>query len=199
MAHNGCNRYLLTSIVLDSTKEFCNGQVVKRPDASILNTKLRRIIQQYQDAIDEMPYVSSFSCPELIQALQISPKQHTLTSLFDEMMDGNRAKESSKGIYKIEFKSISKLIDTSIRIEAVNHNMVSRFFRLLTSGNYSNYSARKSFSQNAYELGVNTSVIDYILGHKVGSSNTHSCLYAYIKVTPEMATEAIRKVLDNLK
>lgn len=59
------------------------------------------------------------------------------------------------------------------------------------------YSARKTFSQLAFELGVNTSVIDYILGHSMRSSG--SCLYHYITVSPEMATEAIRKVLDSLK
>ena len=59
------------------------------------------------------------------------------------------------------------------------------------------YSARKSFSQHAFMLGVNTSVIDYILGHKI--DNVAKSLYSYIKVTPEMATQAIRKVLDNLK
>ncbi|WP_320906276.1 phage integrase SAM-like domain-containing protein [Bacteroides nordii] len=59
------------------------------------------------------------------------------------------------------------------------------------------YSARKSFSQHAFALGVDTSIIDYILGHKIG--NASSCLYSYIKVTPDMATNAIRKVLDNLK
>lgn len=59
------------------------------------------------------------------------------------------------------------------------------------------YSARKSFSQHAFMLGVNTSVIDFILGHKI--DNAAKSLYSYIKVTPEMATQAIRKVLDNLK
>ncbi len=59
------------------------------------------------------------------------------------------------------------------------------------------YSARKSFSQHAYELGISESVIDYILGHKVGKGG--SSLFNYIYITPEKATEAVRKVLDNLK
>lgn len=59
------------------------------------------------------------------------------------------------------------------------------------------YSARKSFSQHAFELGINTSIIDYILGHSIAKSG--SCLYAYITVSPDMATAAIRKVLDNLR
>lgn len=59
------------------------------------------------------------------------------------------------------------------------------------------YSARKSFSQHAFEFGVQNSIIDYILGHKLDTQG--SCLFNYISVTPEMATQAIRKVLDNLK
>ncbi len=59
------------------------------------------------------------------------------------------------------------------------------------------YSARKSFSQHAFTLGVPTSVIDYILGHRVDKGGTS--LYSYISVTPGMATKAVRKVLDNLK
>lgn len=57
------------------------------------------------------------------------------------------------------------------------------------------YSARKSFAQHAFQLGVSESVIDYILGHSLNAGNK-STIYSYIKVTPAMATEAIRKVLD---
>ena len=59
------------------------------------------------------------------------------------------------------------------------------------------YSARKSFSQHALELGVESNVIDYILGHKLDRQGTS--LYHYIKVTPEKATEAIQKVCVYLK
>ncbi|MCM1337687.1 MAG: hypothetical protein NC214_08435 [Candidatus Amulumruptor caecigallinarius] len=59
------------------------------------------------------------------------------------------------------------------------------------------YSARKSFSQHAFKLGVSESVIDYILGHRVDKGST--ALFSYISVTPEMATKAVRKVLDNLR
>ncbi len=59
------------------------------------------------------------------------------------------------------------------------------------------YSARKSFSQHAFDLGISTSIIDFILGHRVDKGGTS--LYSYISVTPDMATNAVRKVLDNLK
>ena len=59
------------------------------------------------------------------------------------------------------------------------------------------YSARKSFAQHAFQLGVSTSIIDFILGHKLDRGG--SALYNYISVTPDMATKAVRLVLDNLK
>jgi len=55
------------------------------------------------------------------------------------------------------------------------------------------YSARKSFAQHAFALGVSESVIDYILGHALGGGRPTS-LYNYIAVTPSMATEAVEKV-----
>lgn len=60
------------------------------------------------------------------------------------------------------------------------------------------YSARKSFAQHAFELGVRDPVINYILGHKLDTAGKR-VTFAYLYVTPQMATEAIRKVLDNLK
>jgi len=57
------------------------------------------------------------------------------------------------------------------------------------------YSARKSFAQHAFALGESESVIDYILGHSLGAGNNRM-LFAYIKVTPAMATACIKKVCD---
>lgn len=59
------------------------------------------------------------------------------------------------------------------------------------------YSARKSFAQHAFELGISTMVIDYLIGHSVTQSS--GSIYHYVKATPEIGNEALRKVLDNLK
>lgn len=59
------------------------------------------------------------------------------------------------------------------------------------------YSARKTFAQIAFNLGIPTGVIDFILGHKLNKQGR--TLYNYIYVSPEKATDAIRRVLDFLK
>ena len=42
VAHNGETRYIVTNIIIDSDKEWRNGQVVKRPDAAMKNTRIDR-------------------------------------------------------------------------------------------------------------------------------------------------------------
>ena len=66
IAHNGQTRYIVTNIIVDSEKEFKNGAIVKRPDAAILNTKLRGLMQRYQDAVDKVEFVNGLTCPELV-------------------------------------------------------------------------------------------------------------------------------------
>lgn len=362
VAHNGTTRYILTDVVIDSTKEFKNGQIVKRSDAAYLNTKLRKKLVEVQQAIDDIPYIEGLSCPELIDAIssQHKKKVHTLRSAFEEMIEVSSAKETSKSLYRATFSSISRYIPESTRVRNITPVMLKRYIKkrddiargqvryhialiamvlnhcqrngytdytvlpttnlmepvvsvrqnwltpdevrfirdnkgilkshakfrdlfmlsyylgginlidlarinfnecadtlyyirtkterkakvnpfvefeipdeakpiitkykgedgklLIAKSNASNlchcieasvhkyrehynmpqltfYSARKSFAQHAFNLGISESVIDYILGHSLGSSK-NTMLYSYIKVTPEMATDAVRKVCD---
>ena len=55
------------------------------------------------------------------------------------------------------------------------------------------YSARKTFAQFAFELGVRTEVIEYCLGQSMKSNRP---VYSYVRVMQKYADEAIRKVID---
>ena len=357
VSHNGMTRYIVTNLVIDALNEFKNGCVVKRGDASMMNTKLRGILQRYQNIIDETEYINSLSCPELIFTLKHAgeKKNRTLKSIFEEYITSSIAKDSTKRLYNSYWNTIkcfvnentlmqnithatvisldkafrkNKLKDCSIRnkmvffsslvtfakkygyvqytidpfvgykkpnatvrdawvtrediikirdadLNSITHSkwrdyfmlsyylgginladllkinfkkhpnkikyirqkterhekvnkyvefdipeeakpIIKRYLQpngqlqkiykvpaikelhdLVECENFVFYSARKSFSQHAFSLGIHTSVIDYILGHSLGIGK--SSLYAYIRVTPKMATRAIRQVLDNLK
>lgn len=367
VAHNGETRYIVTDITIDSAKEFKNGAVVKRPDAAILNTKLRGLLQRYQGVLDELAYVNGLTCPELVYQIRNAGnyKHRTLLSIYEEYMANTHKKEGTRYAYMSAWKAITGYLNEKMFAENITHCSIlgldkylrERGLRQVTIRNYvvflmvlinyakrcgyvqfridpfagyvlpkmdvrqcwlsvqeikavrdlttnkrniqkcrdifmlsyylgginivdllainfneqtstihyvrkktedrhkinkfvefsipdeakiiidrykdkdgylgvtkfqrsSNchiffdfnmpklaeatgikkliyYSARKSFSQHAFDLGVSTAVIDYILGHKVDKGGTS--LYSYISVTPAMATEAVRKVLDNLK
>lgn len=66
VAHNSQTRYIITDVVINSTKERKNGKVVKRDDATYLNTKLLQRLQEVQLAIDEAPYIEGMTCAELV-------------------------------------------------------------------------------------------------------------------------------------
>lgn len=367
VAHNGETRYIVTSIIIDSAKEFKNGSIVKRPDAAFLNTKLRGILQRYQEVVDEMAYVNGLSCPELVYQIRNAGnyKHRTILSIYEEYMENANIKPGSYRGYVTAWKTLSLYINVKMLVENITHGTILAlekalrgrglksttirnylvFFRTLI--NYAKrcgyvqfrvdpfagyelpksdvrqawltvdevrkirdiksdnpsiqkcrdlfmlsyylgginitdliainfneqtesihyvrkktetcpklnkfvefvipdeakdiinrnkgedghlrltkyqkktrchqffdvnmpkvselagikkliyYSARKSFSQHAFDLGISTSVIDFILGHRVDKVGTS--LYSYISVTPLMATNAVRKVLDNLK
>lgn len=367
VAHNGETRYIVTDIILNSPKEFKNGMVVKRPDAAMLNVKIRGFLQRYQSALDELDYIDGLTCPELVFQLKNAGnyKHRTLKSIYEEYMERAHIKKSTAMDYRCIWTAISNILGDKLLAEHVNHGTIlgldkslrERGLKLTTVRNYlvflmvllnyakrcgyvqfrvdpffgyelprmevrhawvsvdeirrirdlqstkknivkcrdlfmlsyylgginmtdlldinfneqtdvihyvrkktadrpklnkyveftipeeakaiiakhkgadgrlsvtkyqrknmmrsffiSNmrklaeltgipnliyYSARKSFSQHAFELGVSTSTIDYILGHRVDKDG--SSLYNYISVTPQIASEAVRKVLDNLK
>lgn len=367
VAHNGETRYIVTDIILDSNKEFKNGSVVKRADATMLNTKIRNLLQRYQSALDELEYINGLSCPELVYQLRNAGnyKHRTLKSIYEEYMKNAHIKSGTEKCYKVLWNNIERYLGDKLLAEHITHgtilgldkhlrdrklksttvrtnlvflmvllnyakrcgyvqyrvdpffgydlpkmevrqswltvdevrkirdldnvkpnilkcrdlfmlsyylggiNMIDlldinfndqkdfiHYVRKKTEhrpkmnkfvefaipdeakeiiNRYKNkdgylsvtkyqrksnchyffdvnmpklaeatgikqliyYSARKSFSQHAFDLGISTSVIDFILGHRVDKGNTS--LYSYISVTPDMASKAVRLVLDNLK
>lgn len=367
IAHNGETKYIVTDIIINDKKEFKNGVILKRDDAAFLNSKIRKLLNKYQSIIDEIDFVESLSCKELLTLVKNGQSMGdiTLNDLYSHYIETSSLKESSLNSYDICWKLIKKFVDPEMKVRSLTCDIimsleknikkrnvspgylrcVMNFFHILTNhavkydlvyfkkdpwrlcklppiqirqswisieqlkklrdmemslksekhardlfmlsfylgginlvdvakldfkkvissnivkykrtkvenrsqsgmvefelpeeakvimkrleewerfkrfnpSNYIDistytgevlrklrsiigaenlvfYSARKTFSQIALELGISSHVIDYILGHSVKSSN--SCLYHYVYVTPKMATEAIRKVLDFIK
>lgn len=124
--HNGVTRYIVTSIIIDSEKEFKNGCIVKRPGAAHLNTKLRRIIQSLQDAIDDIEHINAISCAELIFLLKHgdSKAQHTLNSLFEEYISVARIAESTKRTYRNYWNLLSRCFNTNALPEHLTYQII---------------------------------------------------------------------------
>lgn len=368
VSHNSEFRYIATDIILNSAREFKNGQIVKRPDAALLNTKLRGILQRYQQVIDELEYVNGLTCPELVFQIKNAGnhRHRTLKSIYEEYIEYARLKPGTLRFYASSINCIMECVGDRLLMENINHSTIltlDKFMRedkklkpstirnklvfLMVLMNYAKrcgyvqyradpffgyelpkaevrqswlsvdevrairdyepstkgqalakdlfmlsyylgginmidlqdidfnenstrihyvrkktehrpklnkfvefdipaealeiinrrkgedgrlalsenqrkehchslfdlhfrkiatalkipnliyYSARKSFSQHAFQLGVGTSTIDYILGHRVDKDSTS--LYNYITVTPELASQAVKKVLENLR
>lgn len=58
---------------------------------------------------------------------------------------------------------------------------------------FSFYSARKTFAQYAFEIGIRTEVIEYCIGQSMKANRP---IYNYVRVMQRKADEAIRQVID---
>ena len=58
------------------------------------------------------------------------------------------------------------------------------------------YSARKSFVQHGFELGIPLEILEYCIGQ---SMKTNRPIFNYVKIMRQHADLAIRQILDNLK
>ena len=73
---------------------------------------------------------------------------------------------------------------------------VARQLSLSCADRITFYSARKSFVQHGFELGIPLEVLEYCIGQ---SMKTNRPIFNYVKIMSRHADEAIRKIIDNLK
>lgn len=69
--------YIVTRYIIDELSQFKNGQVIKRPDAAIINTKLRNLLNIYQERLDKIDNVSLYSCSQLKKIIEHDSEEKT--------------------------------------------------------------------------------------------------------------------------
>ena len=85
IGHKQETRYIVTNIKIDSLSQFKNGQVVKRPDAGIINTKLRNLLNKYQERLDGINHIEMYSCKQVREMLIDGCDKHTSKATFQSV------------------------------------------------------------------------------------------------------------------
>lgn len=75
----------------------------------------------------------------------------------------------------------------------VNHCLKDLAEELDIKSNISFYSARKTFSQFAFDLGIRTEIVEYCLGQSMKENRP---IYNYVRVMQRQADAAIKRVID---
>ena len=78
----------------------------------------------------------------------------------------------------------------------VTHEIVRLTEKLGIESHVVYYSARKSFVQHGFELGIPLETLEYCIGQSMKANRP---IFNYVKIMRKHANEAIRKILDNLK
>lgn len=69
LGHKCVTRYIVTRFKIDNLSQFKNGQVIKHPDAAMINTKLRNILNEYQEKLDSIKCIQMYDCKQLREIL----------------------------------------------------------------------------------------------------------------------------------
>lgn len=114
LSHKSTTRYIRTPYIIDSPSQFRNEQVINRPDSAVINSRLRKKVCFYQDQLDRIPNIDSYSCTEL-KALLLSQKDYTKISFrqvadeyVEELSEEKRVK--SEKLYRLASNSFIKYI-----------------------------------------------------------------------------------------
>lgn len=84
VCHKHETSYIITNFIIDSGSQFKNGQVVKRPDASMMNSKLRNLLNEYQEKLDAIKNKEIYSCAQIKNIIS-KPQSENESATFQQI------------------------------------------------------------------------------------------------------------------
>ena len=149
--HKSVTSYIVTNIILSDPSQFKNGKIVKHPEASAMNKKLRSLMDMYEQRLDNVRNKDIYTCEQLKEIIESGPNEGEST--FRDISE-------SYVSYLLESKrtSYAKLIERS-----------SRYFCDYCRGNIDMQDITpvlvKSFADYLRKQGKTQTYINTILSH----------------------------------
>lgn len=113
VSHNGKTRYIPTMYSVDSEKDFRNGKVIKGNDKDFVNMKLRRELNRYEERCENIPYIDTLTCSQLVSILKspvMGEKHRTIGEVCEEFL-GQIDEEDRAKSYKLYKLAVGKFVD----------------------------------------------------------------------------------------
>lgn len=147
--------YIVTRFIIDNLSQFKDGQVVKRADASIINTKLRNMMNDLQNKLDEINHQSLYSCKQikdmLVSELDSQGKQNITyqKACSDFITDlKSEGRESYAVLIERSCRYFTEFTRGEIPMSDITPNMIEGFSRYLkTKRNIGNTTIGMMMSQ----------------------------------------------------
>lgn len=88
LRHKHKTTYIVTRFII-SVNQFKNGQVVKHPDASAINRKLRNILDELQEKLDSIKHLELYSCRQIKEIISTDnlSEERTFSSACGSFVD----------------------------------------------------------------------------------------------------------------
>lgn len=132
--HETC--YIVTNFVIDNESQFRNGQVVKRPDASMMNKKLRNLLNEYQEILDSIKNQSMYDCKQ-IKNLILQKYGMDDSPTFKDVADGyiKELNESGRISYAVllerNCRYFCEFVHGDVMVSDITPQLISNYTRFL--------------------------------------------------------------------
>lgn len=134
--HHHETTYIVTPYIIDDLSQFKNGRVVKKYDANIINTNLRNLLNKYQQILDNLNNVNSYSAKELknvILSYGIKEDNILFSTIYINYV--SQLKQDSRNGYAELIKRCGdyfvEFANGDIQATSITPQMVSNFERFL--------------------------------------------------------------------
>lgn len=77
--HKTKTAYIITRIILDEPGQLRNGKIVRHPEACVLNKKLRKMMDIYEERLDKIRNTDLYTCEQLRDIIKSGPDGEEVT------------------------------------------------------------------------------------------------------------------------
>lgn len=199
LCHKQETSYIITRFIIDSPSQFKNGQVVKRPDASVMNTKLRNLLNEYQEKLDSISCPEIYTCSQLknliISKTKVTNNANTFNSVCDSYIEEllRNGKNSYAAMIKDSKTCFSQLINGNIALSDITPELIEMF---------SEYIHKKGWSDATIGIHLRNvrTVINRAIKKRMVSYMVHPFISTRIPQSPVrevyLSLGSLRKILN---
>ena len=142
VCHKQETSYIITRFIIDNLSQFRNGQVVKRPDAAIVNTKLRHLLNTYQERLDNIECCTIYSCFQIKSMLRMDTngqKKETFKSICDSYIEEliKNGKNNYTNMMKDSKTYFTKFTNGDILLSNITPELIEEYAEYLNKKNWS--------------------------------------------------------------
>ena len=197
VGHKKQTRYLVTRFVIDDLSQFRDGQVVNDLEAPAINSKLRNLLNEYQDALDKIN-TDAYTCGQIVEYLShFKRTSSTFNSVAKEMISEMKeeGRKGTAGLYELTLRYFNECTYGKIMLDMIVPKTIKDFDLFLN----------KEKGLNATTRGIHMAhvkaIINSAIRDKIVSYETHPFEY-YVKPAPEVreldiSVEEFKKIRDS--
>lgn len=129
IGHKGKTKYLVTRFEIEDLSHFKDGQVVNTPDASYVNTKLRTILNVYQEALDKIN-TDSYTCKQIVEYLAHTRHGVSSFSAASDLYIKDTEEEGRKGtaeLYRRTCKYFTEYTKHDVMLDSITPRTIKEF------------------------------------------------------------------------